>query len=127
VPIDHYSLEDCDRPFAVHVRAVFVATQAAVKHMKAGGRIINIGSCHAERMPLAGGSVDAMRKAALVGVVKSLARALGPRGITIHNVQPDPVDTDRNPATTDVAKTLLPQVMALPRDGTGDAIAAMVA
>ena len=125
-PIDDYSLEDFDRTFAVNVRAVFVATQAAVKHMKAGGRVINIGSCNAERMPFAGGGVYAMSKAALVGLVKGLARDLGPRGITINNVQPGPVDTDMNPANSEFAKMLL-QVMALPRYGTGDEIAAMVA
>ena len=96
-PIDDFSLEDFDRTFAINVRAVFVATQAAVKHMKEGGRIINIGSCNAERMPFAGGAVYAMSKAALVGLVKGLARDLGPRGITINNVQPGPVDTDMNP------------------------------
>ena len=58
---------DLDRTLAVNVRAVFVSTQAAVKHMRAGGRIINIGSCNAERMPFAGGGVYAMSKAALVG------------------------------------------------------------
>jgi 3-oxoacyl-[acyl-carrier protein] reductase len=55
-PIDSFSLKDFDRTFAVNVRAVFVATQAAVKHMKEGGRVINIGSCNAERMPFAGGA-----------------------------------------------------------------------
>jgi 3-oxoacyl-[acyl-carrier protein] reductase len=54
-PIDRLSLEDFDRTFGVNVRAVFVATQAAIKHMKHGGRVINIGSCNAERMPFAGG------------------------------------------------------------------------
>ncbi len=96
-PIDDYRLEDFDRMVAVNVRAVFVATQAAVQHMKTGGRIITIGSCNAERMPFAGGAVYAMTKAALVGLVKGLARDLGPRGITVNNVQPGPVDTDMNP------------------------------
>ena len=50
-PDRQFQLADFDRTFAVNVRAVFVATQAAVKHMKEGGRIINIGSCNAERMP----------------------------------------------------------------------------
>ncbi|MGH7427945.1 MAG: 3-oxoacyl-ACP reductase family protein [Candidatus Methylomirabilaceae bacterium] len=125
-PLGDFRLEDFDRTFAVNVRAVFVATQAAVKHMKAGGRVINIGSCNAERMPFAGGGVYAMSKAALVGLVKGLARDLGPRGITINNVQPGPVDTDMNPATSDFAKSLV-QLMALPRYGTGDEIAAIVA
>lgn len=124
--IEDFRLEDLDRILAVNVRAVFVATQAAVRHMEEGGRIINIGSCNAERVPNAGLSAYAMSKAALVGLVKGLARDLGPRGITINNVQPGPVDTDMNPATSDFAKMLLP-MMALPRYGTGDEIASLVA
>ena len=125
-PIDDYRLEDLDRTLAVNVRAVFVATQTAVKHMRSGGRIVNIGSCNAERTPFAGGGVYAMSKAALVGLVKGLARDLGPRGITINNVQPGPVDTDMNPATSEFAKKLVP-LMAVPRYGTADEIASMVA
>jgi 3-oxoacyl-[acyl-carrier protein] reductase len=125
-PIEDLSLQDFDRTVAVNVRAVFVATQAAVKHMKEGGRIINIGSFNAERMPFAGGAVYAMSKAALVGLVKGLARDLGPRGITVNNIQPGPVDTDMNPAQGDFAE-MLKKLMALPRYGTPDEIAAMVA
>jgi len=125
-PLDTFSLEDFDHTVAVNVRAVFVATQAAVKHMKEGGRIVNIGSCNAERMPFPGGAIYAMSKAALVGLVKGLARDLGPRGITINNVQPGPVDTDLNPASGDFAE-MLKKLMALPRYGHADEIAAMVA
>jgi 3-oxoacyl-[acyl-carrier protein] reductase len=125
-PLDDYRLEDFDRTLAVNVRAVFIAIQAAVRHMQAGGRVITIGSCNADRMPFAGGGVYAMSKAALVGLVKGLARDLGPRGITINNVQPGPVDTDLNPATSDFAKMLIP-LMALPRYGAGDEIASLVA
>jgi 3-oxoacyl-[acyl-carrier protein] reductase len=125
--IDDFRLEDLDRTLAVNVRAVFVAIQAAVKHMQAGGRIINVASCNAERVPIPGQSVYAMSKAALVGLVKGLARDLGPRGITINNVHPGPVDTEMNPATGDFAKLLLDKVMALPRYGTVDEIASLVA
>jgi 3-oxoacyl-[acyl-carrier protein] reductase len=125
-PIDDYRLEDFDRTVSVNLRAVFVATQAAVKHMKAGGRIINIGSCNADRMPFVGGAVYAMSKAALVGLVKGLSRDLGTRGITINNVQPGPVDTDMNPAESDFAD-MLRKLMALPRYAAGDEVAAMVA
>ncbi len=82
-PIDDFKLAEFDRTIAINVRAVFVATQAAVKHMKEGGRIINIGSCNAERMPFQGGAVYAMSKSALQGLVQGLARDLGARGITI--------------------------------------------
>jgi len=125
-PLDSYRLEDFDRTLAVNVRAAFVAIQAAARHMTTGGRIINIGSCNAERMPFAGGAVYAMSKAALVGLVKGLARDLGPRGITINNVQPGPVDTDMNPAKGEFATAML-SVMALPRYGSGEEIASLVA
>ena len=125
-PVDDYRLEDFDRMLAVNLRAVFVATQAAVKHMPTGGRVITIGSCNAERMPFVGGSVYAMAKAALVGLVKGLARDLGPRGITVNNIQPGPIDTDMNPAHGDFADTLR-TLMAVPRYGTADEIAALVA
>ena len=124
--IDEYSLADFDRTVAVNVRAVFVATQAAVKHMQRGGRIITIGSCNAERMPFAGGAAYAMSKAALAGLVKGLARDLGPRGITVNNIQPGPIDTDLNPADSDFGE-MLRKLMALPRYGTADEIAGLVA
>ena len=82
-PIDEFRLEDFDRTFAVNVRAAFVAIQAAVKHMKEGGRVINIGSCNAERMPFVGGAAYAMSKAAQVGLVKGLAPDLGQRVKTV--------------------------------------------
>jgi 3-oxoacyl-[acyl-carrier protein] reductase len=125
-PIDDLSLQDFDRTFAVNVRAVFAATQAAVKHMTEGGRIINIGSCNAERMPFTGGAAYAMSKAALVGLVKGLARDLGPRGITINNIQPGPVDTAMNPDSGEFAE-MLKKLMALPRYAQADEVAAMVA
>src|SRR4051812_24954230 len=67
-PIDEFRLEDFDRTFAINVRAAFVAIQAAVKHMEEGGRIINIGSCNAERIPFVDGAVYAMSTAALVAL-----------------------------------------------------------
>jgi 3-oxoacyl-[acyl-carrier protein] reductase len=125
-PIDDFRLEDFDRMLAVNLRAVFVASQAAVKHMTTGGRNITIGSCNAERMPFVGGSVYAMGKAALIGLVKGLARDLGPRGITVNNVQPGPIDTEMNPANGAFADTLR-GFMALPRYGTADEVAGLVA
>ena len=80
------ALEEFDRMLDVNVRAVFVASKAVLAHMGEGGRIINIGSCNAERMPFAGGATYAMSKAALVVLVKGMARDLGPRGITVNNV-----------------------------------------
>ena len=125
-PFDEYRLEDFERTVNVNIRSVFVATQAAVRYMHEGGRVINIGSCNAERMPFPGGSVYAMSKAALVGLAKGLARDLGPKGITVNTIQPGPVDTDMNPAEGEFADGMR-GFMAIPRYGDADEIAAMVA
>jgi 3-oxoacyl-[acyl-carrier protein] reductase len=87
-PLEEFSLDDFDRMVAVNVRGVFAAIQEASRYMGAGGRIITIGSVNADRMPFTGGSVYAMTKAAIAGLTRGLARDLGPRGITVNNVQP---------------------------------------
>lgn len=125
-PLDEYSIEDFDRMVAVNVRGVFVAAQEASRHMQQGGRIVTIGSVNADRMPFAGGSVYAMTKAAVAGLVRGMARDLGPRGITVNNVQPGPVETDMNPADGPFAE-FLKGLLAVGRYGQGDEIAAMVA
>ncbi len=125
-PFEEFSLEDFDRMVAVNVRAVFVAAQEAARHMADGGRIITIGSVNAERMPFVGGSVYAMTKSAVAGLTRGLARDLGPRGITVNNVQPGPVDTDMNPANGPLAASMR-SMLALDRYGRGEEIAALVA
>jgi len=125
-PLEQFSIEDFDRMVAVNVRAVFVASHEAARHMTAGGRIITIGSVNAERMPFAGGSVYAMTKAAVAGLTRGLARDLGARGITVNTVQPGPVDTDMNPAEGPFAESLK-SLMALPRYGEADEVAGLVA
>jgi len=125
-PLDQFTMADFDRLVAINIRAVFVAAQEASRHMKEGGRIITIGSTNADRMPFVGGSVYAMTKAAVAGLTRGLSRDLGPRGITVNNVQPGPVDTDLNPADGPSATTLK-GFMAIPRYGRAEEIAGMVA
>jgi 3-oxoacyl-[acyl-carrier protein] reductase len=125
-PIEQFSLEDFDKLIAVNVRGVFVASQEAARHMKEGGRIIQIGSTNAERITFAGGAAYALTKGAVASFTKGLARDLGPRGITVNNVQPGPIDTEMNPADSEFAKTLSQQV-ALQRYGRTDEIANFVA
>lgn len=97
-PIDDVPLDEVDRTLGIHVRAVYLASQAAVRHMTDGGRILSIGSNLAERVPFPGVTLYAMSKAALIGFTKGLARDLGDRGITVNLVQPGSTDTDMNPA-----------------------------
>ncbi|MBF6991635.1 MULTISPECIES: SDR family oxidoreductase [Cupriavidus] len=124
--VETLSLEDFDETLAVNVRAVFVAARAALTHMGEGGRIINIGSTNAERMPFPGGSAYAMSKSALLGLVQGMARDLGPRGITVNNIQPGPTNTDMNPEAGDFGAALH-SLMALQRHATPEEIAGMVA
>jgi 3-oxoacyl-[acyl-carrier protein] reductase len=124
--VEDMPLADFDRTLAINVRSVFVASQAAARHMAEGGRIINISSTNADRMPFPGGATYAMSKSALIGLVKGMARDLGPRGITVNNVQPGPVDTDMNPADGEMAPGMLGH-MALQRYGTAAEIADFVA
>ena len=125
-PVNDLSLDDFDRMVAVNVKGLFVATQEAVRHMGEGGRIINIGSINSAYVPFGGGSLYVLTKAAVAGLTKGLARDLGPRGITINNVQPGPTDTDMNPASGEFAKQAR-QCIALQRYAQADEIADFVA
>ncbi|MEO3753773.1 3-oxoacyl-ACP reductase family protein [Streptomyces sp. B6B3] len=97
-PVEDLGPAELEQTLAVNVRAPYLASRAAVRHMAEGGRIINIGSNVAERTVFPGFSLYAMSKTALVGMTKGLARELGPRGITVTVVQPGATDTDLNPA-----------------------------
>jgi 3-oxoacyl-[acyl-carrier protein] reductase len=119
------TLEEMDRVIDINIRGVFVATQAALKHMKDGGRIIMIGSCVGERMMTPGLVPYSATKGAVKMFTQGLSREVGGRGITVNNVQPGPIDTDLNPAAGDWAE---PQVAAtaLKRYGHVDEVAALV-
>ncbi|KYF66801.1 3-oxoacyl-ACP reductase family protein [Sorangium cellulosum] len=125
-PLDQFSLEEFDRLMAVNVRGLFVAAQEAARHMGQGGRIINIGSVSGDSALIPGMAVYGATKAAVAGLTRGWARDLGPRGITVNNVQPGPVDTDMNPADGPLAAQLKDQI-PVQRYGQGDEIAGMVA
>ena len=105
-PIERLSSAEVEQTIAVNVRAPFVASQTAVRHLTAGGRIINIGSNVAERAVFPGFSLYAMSKTALTGLTKALGRELGGRGITVNMVNPGPTDTELNPADGPNADTV---------------------
>jgi 3-oxoacyl-[acyl-carrier protein] reductase len=119
------TLEELDRVIDINIRGVFVTTQAALKHMNDGGRIIMIGSCVGERMMTPGLVPYSATKGAVKMFTQGLSREVGSRGITVNNVQPGPIDTDLNPAAGDWAE---PQkaATALNRYGHVDEVAALV-
>lgn len=125
-PFEETPLEEIDRMFNINVRGLFVATQAAIKHLKEGGRIINIGSCVGERLMTPGLVPYAATKGAVKMFTQGLSRELGDRKITVNTVQPGPIDTELNPAASDGAPTQVANT-ALHRYGKVDEVAALVA
>jgi 3-oxoacyl-[acyl-carrier protein] reductase len=125
-PFVEATLEELDLVINLNLRGVFVATQAALKHIGKNGRVIMIGSCVGERNFTPGLAAYAATKGAVKMFTQGLAREVGDRGITVNNVQPGPIDTDLNPAAGDWAT---PQIAntALKRYGHVDEVAALVA
>jgi 3-oxoacyl-[acyl-carrier protein] reductase len=123
--IDEYTQEQFDRLVAVNIGGVYSAVRSSVRHLGDGSRIINIGSINADRVPVAGLAVYAMTKGAVASLTRGLARELGPRGITVNNVQPGPIGTDMNPADGEFADAMR-QVTALGHYGHTRDIAAVV-
>ena len=120
------TLEEIDHMLDLNVRGVFVATQAALKHMNNGGRIIMIGSCVGERCLTPGLVPYSATKGAVKMFTQGLSREVGDRGITVNNIQPGPIDTDLNPAAGAWA-TPQKAMTALNRYGSVDEVASLVA
>jgi 3-oxoacyl-[acyl-carrier protein] reductase len=119
------TLEEMDRMIDINFRGILIATQAALKHMKTGGRIIMVGSCVGERILTPGLVAYSATKGAVKMFTQGLSREVGSRGITVNNVQPGPIDTDLNPASGDWA-TPQKAATALNRYGSVDEVAALV-
>jgi 3-oxoacyl-[acyl-carrier protein] reductase len=119
------TLEEMDRVIDINIRGTLAVTQAALKHMTSGGRIISIGSAVGERVQVPGLVAYSATKGAVKIFTQGLSREVGSRGITVNNIQPGPIDTDLNPASGDWA---VPQkaATALDRYGRVDEIAAAV-
>ncbi|MET0450407.1 MAG: SDR family oxidoreductase [Mycobacterium sp.] len=125
IPVGEFTQEQYDRLVAINISGPFWTVHSALKHLGQGARIINIGSINADRVPVSELSAYAMTKGALSSFSRGLARDLGPRGITVNNVQPGPISTDMNPDGGDFAEELK-KVTALGRYGQTSEVAALV-
>ncbi|GGE03582.1 3-ketoacyl-ACP reductase [Aureimonas endophytica] len=124
--IAEVSAETIDELFAINVRGPILASQAAMRYLPKGGRIVTIGSGGADRIVGDTGTIYFMTKSALQSFTRGLARELGPRDVTVNLVQPGSTDTEMNPADgpfSDFQRSLIP----LGRYGTPEDVAAAVA
>src|SRR5438309_8262940 len=88
------TLEEMDRVIDINVRGVFIATQAALKHMKSGARVIMIGSSVGERVLVPGLVPYSATKGAVKICTQGLSREVANRNITVNNVHPGPIGTE---------------------------------
>ncbi|QKW08480.1 SDR family oxidoreductase [Streptomyces sp. NA04227] len=91
--IEETTREVFDEVFAVNVRAPFFLTQQGLKRLRDGGRIINVSSGTA-RIAVPDALAYSMTKGAVEILTRTLAQAVGSRGITVNAVSPGITDTD---------------------------------
>src|SRR3989449_5463978 len=90
------TLEELDRLININVRGTFVATQAALKEMKSGGRIIMIGSSVGERAMTPRLVPYSATKGGVKMFTQALSQEVGTPGSTGNKIQPGPIDTELN-------------------------------
>ena len=118
---------DLEHLFAVNVGGVAAAVRAAAPLLSNGGRIISIGSVVGDSSPFPGIADYSATKGAVAAYTRGWARDFGPRGITVNNVQPGPIDTDMNPASNGDFSAAQSKATALGRYGKPEEVAAAVA
>jgi 3-oxoacyl-[acyl-carrier protein] reductase len=116
---------DYDRQIDVNIRSISEAVRSVIKYMPDGGRIINIGSVGGRRIGGPYMSDYAATKAAIGGYTRGLAWDLGPRNITVNNVEPGATDTDMMPDDETIRESFI-NAIPLKRLGKPEEVASLV-
>ena len=111
-PIEGFTEDQFHRMFNINVLGLLLTTQAALKHIGAGGSIINVGSVVSRVTPPAS-SVYTGTKGAVDAITGVLARELGPKQIRVNTINPGMVETEGVQSAgflgTDLEKNLVAQ------------------
>ncbi|KAA9156006.1 SDR family oxidoreductase [Amycolatopsis acidicola] len=130
VPFLEVTDDEWRRVVEVNLHGTFHVTQAAAKIMADNGigRIVHISSTSAERGGgVYGRAAYSASKAALLGFARTLARELGPYGITANSVAPGSIDTDiMGGRLSEERKAVLLKELPVGRIGTVHDVAAVV-
>jgi 3-oxoacyl-[acyl-carrier protein] reductase len=92
-PIEAVTADEFHRIFNINVLGLLLTTQAALKHIGAGGSIINIGSL-VSRITPAASSIYTGTKGAVDAITGVLARELGPKKIRVNAINPGIIETE---------------------------------
>jgi 3-oxoacyl-[acyl-carrier protein] reductase len=126
-PVEDITEEQFHRMFNINVLGLLLTTQAAVKHLGAGGSIINIGSA-VTRLKPANSAVYTATKGAVDAITGVLAKELGPKKIRVNSINPGIVETEGTQSAgfigSDFEKTFVAQT-PLGRTGQPGDIAAI--
>ncbi len=122
------SAEDFDAVIAASLRGAFLCSKAVSRQMMKArsGVIINISSVIGRRGN-AGQANYASAKAGLIGLTKSMARELGPRGVRVNAVAPGYVETDMTAALPEEMKEQIRKNTPLGRLAAPDEVARVIA
>lgn len=120
--------DEWDAIMETNLKSVYRMSKAVLRPMTKArkGRIISIASV-VGLMGNAGQTNYSAAKAGMIGFTKSLAREIGPRGITVNAVAPGFIDTDMTKALADEHKQMLLNQIPLNRLGQPEEIASAVA
>jgi 3-oxoacyl-[acyl-carrier protein] reductase len=119
--------DDVDREWQVVVKPVFTVTQAALPYLIAqgSGRIVNLSATLLQR-PAAGYAAHAMAKAAVLALTRTLAREVGPNGVTVNAVSPGMTLTAFSASLSDEVKEAVRRQTPLRRLATPEDVAGAV-
>jgi NAD(P)-dependent dehydrogenase (short-subunit alcohol dehydrogenase family) len=132
-PIADFPVDTFDAVLKVNVRGPFLACKFALPHMGEGGSVIITSSIMGVQAN-PNTAAYATSKHAVVGLMRSIAKEVAPRGIRCNVVAPGPIDNDFQTAIENRmskvlgidATEMLNQRIPLRRHGRADEIAQMV-